>query len=270
MGTLLIARPPDSCTSDSPSFQSSASAVRIKPTTESRHDQIESGLRLKWIRLGHKGLEASESGSKSRFFIGGGGAPSGRSGFSVVNDSAGWMASDPSARAKAHRIGPSNVLEQIATQAVVPPNVRITCELRPARPWQPRLMVLRSTLLCQGRDGPARQVNASVRCRTTKHCRPQSGWNESLGSAATATITIPTKNPAAITAPPGVERVMMRRTSLSGTDTVSGRPANGSTDEALSVSTTKVVSGWQETRISFPLSLVWSSRSKVTFLPRRP
>ena len=42
-------------------------------------------------------------------------------------------------------------------------NVRITCELRPARPWQPEVMVLPSMLLCQGRDGPARQVNAAVR-----------------------------------------------------------------------------------------------------------
>jgi hypothetical protein len=41
-------------------------------------------------------------------------------------------------------------------------NVRITCELVPARPWQPRVMVLPSMLLCQGRDGPARQVNAPV------------------------------------------------------------------------------------------------------------
>ena len=41
-------------------------------------------------------------------------------------------------------------------------NVRITCGLRPARPWQPEVMVLPSMLLCQGRDGPARQVNAGV------------------------------------------------------------------------------------------------------------
>jgi hypothetical protein len=42
------------------------------------------------------------------------------------------------------------------------PNVRITCGLWLARPWQPEAMVLPSMLLCQGRDGPARQVNAVV------------------------------------------------------------------------------------------------------------
>jgi hypothetical protein len=58
LGTLLIARPPDDYTSDSPSCRSSASAVRIKPITVPRHDQVESGLRLKWIRLSFMKLEA--------------------------------------------------------------------------------------------------------------------------------------------------------------------------------------------------------------------
>jgi hypothetical protein len=58
LGTLLIARPPDDYTSDSPSRRSSASAVRIKPITVPRHDQVESGLRLKWIRLSLMKLEA--------------------------------------------------------------------------------------------------------------------------------------------------------------------------------------------------------------------
>jgi hypothetical protein len=43
------------------------------------------------------------------------------------------------------------------------PNVRITCGLWLARPWQPGAMILPPMLLCQGRDGPARQVNAVVR-----------------------------------------------------------------------------------------------------------
>jgi hypothetical protein len=42
------------------------------------------------------------------------------------------------------------------------PNVDVTCELRPARPWQPEAMILPSVLLCRGRDGPARQANAAV------------------------------------------------------------------------------------------------------------
>jgi hypothetical protein len=58
LGTLLIARPPKSYTSDSPSSRSSASAVRIKPITVPRHDQVEIGLRLKWIRLSLMKLEA--------------------------------------------------------------------------------------------------------------------------------------------------------------------------------------------------------------------
>ena len=58
LGTLLIARPPSIYTSDSPSSRSSASAVRNKPITVSGHDQAESGLRLKWIRLGFMEFEA--------------------------------------------------------------------------------------------------------------------------------------------------------------------------------------------------------------------
>jgi hypothetical protein len=42
-------------------------------------------------------------------------------------------------------------------------NVRITCGLWLARPWQPRAIVSPSMRFCQGRDGPARQVNAAVR-----------------------------------------------------------------------------------------------------------
>jgi hypothetical protein len=57
----------------------------------------------------------------------------------------------------------TDLLSEIATQGVVTPNVRITCGLWLARLWQPRVMVLPSVLLCQGRDGPARQVNAAVR-----------------------------------------------------------------------------------------------------------
>jgi hypothetical protein len=49
-------------------------------------------------------------------------------------------------------------------------NVRVTCGLRPARAWQPEVMVLPSVLLCQGRDGPARQVTAAVSL-------PPQGWN---------------------------------------------------------------------------------------------
>jgi hypothetical protein len=61
-----------------------------------------------------------------------------------------------------HCAAETDLLSEIATQGVVTPNVRITCELWPARPWQPGVMVLPSMLLCQGRDGPARQVNAAV------------------------------------------------------------------------------------------------------------
>jgi hypothetical protein len=40
-----------------------------------------------------------------------------------------------------HSGAETDLLSEIATQGVVTPNVRITCELRPARPWQPEVMV---------------------------------------------------------------------------------------------------------------------------------
>jgi hypothetical protein len=57
LGTLLIARPPDDYTSDSPSFRSSASAVRVKSITVAGRHQIGSGPRSKWIRLRFMELE---------------------------------------------------------------------------------------------------------------------------------------------------------------------------------------------------------------------
>jgi hypothetical protein len=49
-------------------------------------------------------------------------------------------------------------------------NVRITSELLPARGRQPGVTVLPSMLPCQGRDGPAREVNAVVIETGGLHC----------------------------------------------------------------------------------------------------
>jgi hypothetical protein len=142
LGTLLIARPPITYTSDSQSFRSSTSAVRDKLITVPRHGQLESGLRLKWIRLGIMEFEALNRRAQELILRWGERAV--RLQWTARGQRFRWLDRWHSAHRQergGHGGTQPDLLKEIATQAFVPPNVRVTCGRGSARTWQPEEIV---------------------------------------------------------------------------------------------------------------------------------